>query len=59
VLGDGGLGDPEVAGDFADGRRTGGEAFDDAAADRVRECLERIVNHVVNSSELGGVPSAG
>ena len=50
VLGDRRLGDAEAAGDFADGRRAGGEAFDDPAADRVRERLEWIVNHLVNST---------
>ena len=45
VLGDRGLGHPEAAGGVADGRRACGEALDDAAADRVREGLERIVNH--------------
>ena len=51
VLGDRGLGHPEAGGGFADGRRAGGEAFDDAAADRVRERPERIVNHLVNDSK--------
>ena len=48
VLGDRGLRHAEAAGGLADRRRTLGEALDDAAADRVRERLERIVNHRVN-----------
>ena len=48
VLRDRGLRDAEAAGGLADGRRARGEALDDAAADRVREGLERIVNHTVN-----------
>jgi hypothetical protein len=53
VLGDRGLGHVEAAGDFADGGRADRQAFDDPAADRVREGLEWIVNHLVNSSERG------
>ena len=50
VLGDRGLRHPEAAGGLADRRRTFGEALDDAAADRMRERLERIVNHLVNGT---------
>ena len=53
VLGDRGLGHPEAAGGVAHRRRAGGEALDDAAADRVREGPERIVNHKVNGSIHG------
>jgi hypothetical protein len=49
VLGDRRLGHPEAGAGVAHGRRTCGEALDDAAADRVRKRLERIVNHRVNS----------
>src|SRR5947199_7587972 len=51
VLGDRRLGHLEVTGDFTDGCRTGGEAFDNPAADRIRESLEWIVNHLVNDNE--------
>jgi hypothetical protein len=51
VLGDRGLGDVEAAGDFPNGRRADGEAFDDPAADRMGESLERIINYLVNYSE--------
>ena len=39
VLGDRGLGDAEAGRDVPDRRRPGGEALDDAAADRVGEAL--------------------
>ena len=50
VLGDRRLGHAEAAGGVTDRRRACGQALDDAAADRVRERLERIVNHRVNDS---------
>src|SRR6476661_6002126 len=51
VLGDRGLGHPEAGGGLTDRRRALGEPLDDAAADRVRERPERIVNHLVNDSK--------
>ena len=50
VLGDRRLGDREVPGRLGDGGRALREPLDDPAADRMGECLERIVNHSVNSS---------
>src|SRR5829696_1668400 len=50
VPGDGGLRHPKPSGDITDRRRTSGQTLHDAAANRVRERLERIVNHYVNSS---------
>jgi hypothetical protein len=44
------LRDAEAARRVADGRRAGGQAFHNPAADRVREGFERIVNQHVNGS---------
>jgi hypothetical protein len=54
VPGDRGLGHTEAGGGLTDGRGALGEPFDDAAADRVRERPERIVNHLVNRSKADG-----
>jgi hypothetical protein len=59
VLGDRGLGHSEAGGGIAHGRRTLGEALDDAPADRVRKRPERIVNHKVNGIRMGLLLSRG
>src|SRR3954453_18404610 len=59
VLRDRGLRDAEAASGLSHRRRAGAESFDDAPADRVRQSLERIVNHTVNgiTGTTGGAPA--
>jgi hypothetical protein len=50
VLGDGRLRDTEAGRGVTDGGRPKSQPLDDAPPNRVRQGLERIVNHKVNGS---------